>query len=115
MNNSNKKTYIGIDVFKLICAVLIIYMHTYCFDGGVIGSWIKNILASVGVPFFFIVSGYFFAKGTENAVNPKAYVKKYLLRILKIYVAWTIITLPVSWYNICIAHSDYSILLKILL
>ena len=29
------------------------------------------------------------------------------------YLIWTVITLPVSWWNISRAHSDYSVLLKI--
>lgn len=114
MNGNRRKIYTGIDLFKLICSVLIIYMHTYCFDGGVVGNWIKNILASVGVPFFFIVSGFFFAKGVASSNDSKAYVRKYLIRVVKMYIAWTIITLPVSWHNVSIAHSNYTILLKII-
>ena len=34
-----KKYYQGIDVFKFMCALLIVFMHTYCRDYGQLGKW----------------------------------------------------------------------------
>ena len=106
-----KKTYVGIDLFKLICAFLIVFMHTFCFDSN-IGLWIKNYLSIIGVPFFFIASGFFFYRGLEKAIDKKSYFYKHQKRTLIMYTAWTIITIPVAYYNLCLAHPDYSLLLK---
>lgn len=106
------KTYIGIDICKLICAILIVYMHCYCFEPG--WSWIKNSLSSIGVPFFFIASVFFYARGLHKTDSAKAYLTKYLSRIIIMYLAWTTLTLPVALYNISIAHGDYNLLLRIL-
>lgn len=106
------KTYIGIDICKLICAILIVYMHCYCFEPG--WSWIKSSLSSIGVPFFFIASGFFYAKGLTKTENPKRYLTKYLSRITIMYLTWTTLTLPVAWYNVSIAHADYNSLFKVI-
>ena len=78
--NDQVKTYKGIDFFKFIFALLIVYMHTYCFDGGPVGEWIKGVLSAVGVPFFFIASGFFFGKGLKKTDVPKEYLRRYILR-----------------------------------
>lgn len=107
-----KKIFAGIDIFKLICAILIAFMHCYCFESW--GSTIKNILSPIGVPFFFIVSGFFYTEGLYKSKEPRKYLKRYLIRITQMYIAWTILTLPVAWYNLGHAHSDYSPLLKVI-
>ena len=47
--------YVGVDLMKLICALLIVFMHTYNHDWGVVGEWIHTTLTPIGVPFFFIL------------------------------------------------------------
>ena len=111
--NDQVKTYKGIDFFKFIFALLIVYMHTYCFDGGPVGEWIKGVLSAVGVPFFFIASGFFFGKGLKKTDVPKEYLRRYILRITKTYITWTVITFPVAWLVIIRSHNDFSFVLKI--
>lgn len=112
-NSRSKEIFYGIDLFKLIFAVLIVFVHTYCNDLGNIGSWIKEGLAGAGVPFFFIVSGFFYTRGLYKSSDPMSYFKKYFKRMLKLYLAWTIISLPVFWKVIVVAHGEYSLGLKI--
>ena len=105
--NSKKSIYYGLDVGKFICAFLIVYLHAYCRDGGSVGHWIHSVITPVGVPFFFITPGFFFGKGL--LVNdPLAYTKKYSLRILKMYVFWSIICLPVAQICILARYPDAS-------
>jgi len=56
-NNSGKNgdVYVGVDVMKFVCALLIVFLHTYNYDLGQCGDWTRVNLSSVGVPFFFIV------------------------------------------------------------
>ena len=106
--------YIGLDIFKLICAILIVYMHTYCFDLGQIGYWIKETLSSVAVPFFFITSGFLYTKGLMRTTAPKSYFKRYIIRIITMYSLWSLITIPVSIYNLSMVHDEYTIIMKCL-
>lgn len=118
MENFDRQTdrqyYYGIDLFKFLFALLIVYTHTYCFDMGSVGKWVQSALSSAGVPFFFITSGFFFARGLENSPNSAKYLLSYLKRMLKLYIVWTVISFPLSWYTNELAHPDYSILLKLI-
>lgn len=101
-----KKQYATIDILKFICALLVICIHTSPFldVSGEIDFFVVQILGRVAVPFFFIISGFFvfshldYSKSWNDEVN-LAYIKKYLLRIFKIYLLWTIIYLPLSIWN----------------
>lgn len=111
---SIKKDFPGVDIAKLFCAILVVFTHTYCFDGGVAGRWIQTNLSTIGVPFFFVVSGYFYANGLQNASEKETYFRQYFLRLGKMYLLWSIITLPVTWMNISTAHPDWPLWLLLL-
>lgn len=103
--------YKALDILKFFCALLVVYIHTYCFEPNF--GWIKTVLASVGVPFFFIVSGFFLGKGfSKNGPDKRSYLKNYLQRICIMYVAWTIVTLPIAFYNISMTHPTSSMWMK---
>ena len=91
----NKKTYKIIDIVKLLCAFLVVAIHTEPFRNYI---WIErgfNIITRFAVPFFFIASGYFlFSKGYD-----KEKIKHQLLRIVKLYLVWSVIYLPVYIIN----------------
>lgn len=108
-----KRILYGLDVYKWLCAFLIVFLHTYNRDWGGLGDWFWNVITSIGVPFFFIVSGYFYAKGLERTCFSEDYFLKYFKRLVIMYAAWTIITLPVSWLCVIRGHPDYSLSLKI--
>lgn len=60
MKTANK-SYIGIDLFRVIAAILIIAIHTSPF--GSYNTWadfvLTRVIARVAVPFFFMTSGFF--------------------------------------------------------
>ena len=103
----------GLDIYKWVCAFLIVFLHTYNRDWGVAGHWFWSVITSIGVPFFFIVSGFFYGKGLVRTEFSKEYFFNYFKRLVIMYVVWTIITLPVSWLCILRGHPDYSLPLKI--
>ena len=88
--NGNKKVYTGIDVCKLICAILVVLLHAIENN-----SWssngIKFIFTRFAVPFFFISSGFFFNKHFSAVKNKKEYFIAYEKKLLKTYFVWAVI------------------------
>ncbi len=91
----------GIEAFKLIAAILVIAIHTspletYSADGDFI---LTRILARVAVPFFFMVTGYFMLPKCMEEKGGLSVLGKYLIRLLLIYLAVTILYLPIQIYK----------------
>lgn len=96
--NSDKPVYNAIDAAKFLCAIMIVMIHiaplgeneTFHFANFIIKNWGGR----TGVPFFFITSGYFLYRKTnyENFIWQPT--KNYLLKILRLYILWTIIYFP---------------------
>ena len=108
------KIYKGLDVMKLTCAFLIVYLHSFLHDLGIVGQWIYESLSLIGVPFFFITSGFLYSKKLYSNKLSFNYFKKYNTHLIKMYIVWTIITLPVSWLCIEWGHGEFSLLMKII-
>lgn len=92
------KSYTGIDVFRLVAAVLIITIHTSPLAGlSETGDFIlTRIVARVAVPFFFVTSGFFLiSRYHYQTAKLCAFVKKTLL----IYGAAIALYIPVNLYN----------------
>lgn len=89
----NKTYYSGIDITKFICAIMVVAIHTQPFINF---SWLDRgpgIVTRLAVPFFFVCTGFFLFDDIVD--SPK--IKKYLLRILLLYVIWSIVYLPFNW------------------
>ena len=106
------KIYYGLDAGKFLCALLIIFLHSYCHDWGMAGDWFHDVITPVAVPFFFIVSGFFFGMGLSKG-DSLAYTKKYSSRILFMSVFWSVISLPVAQICIQTRYPDASILFQL--
>lgn len=104
-----RKTYEAIDIAKIISAMLVVCIHTFPLaDISEQANFVLvSILARLAVPFFFISSAYFFFqkidfnKTYRDSANVQV-LKRYLKRLLKIYVIWSIIYLP---YNFVLIHN----------
>lgn len=87
-----KKEYAAVDIFKMICAILVMLIHTKPFENI---FWVDAAIGMVtrfAVPFFFTVSGYFlFKKVSQNPEKKWSIVGKYILRLLRFYIIWFII------------------------
>lgn len=86
-------------------------MHTYCNDWGTFGYLLRAFLTGIGVPFFFIGSGFLYVSGLQRTDSPRKYAVNYVKRIMIMYVLWTIITLPISIYNINIAYPGINVIM----
>ncbi|MDD7794073.1 TraB/GumN family protein [Clostridium sp. 'White wine YQ'] len=85
---TTKKTYDSINIMRLICAILVITIHTSALFslGEVPGATLSLVIARIAVPFFFITVGYFF----YEKYSQKGYLLKYLKRILIYYLGFSL-------------------------
>lgn len=88
------KQYKTIDLFKFICAILIIVLHTSPFASysKILTFVFRNIVTVIAVPFFFATSGFLtFSKLNTLADESerKKYFFKYVKRILQMYLIWS--------------------------
>lgn len=69
----------SLDTFKTIACFMVVLLH-YPIDG-IIGIYIAS-LARIGVPFFFLVSGYFSYIGLYDRSRHLKKIKKYLFLLI---------------------------------
>ena len=78
----------AIDIFRYICALLVLAIHTHPFMelDATLGFVFTHMITRIGVPFFFGVSGYFFTSKLEAG---KTALWPYIKRLLLVYGLWT--------------------------
>ena len=91
-----RKEYAGIDLFKLIFSFFVIFIH--CHPEGTVPFLIANGVGRLAVPFFFVAAGYFLGKKVffADKEGRKRASASFLRRILKMYLIWTVIYLPLT-------------------
>ena len=89
----------SLDFLKFLCIISVVCIHTNPFWGfGNIGMIIKSI-CRVSVPLFFMCNGYlFYTKYNKN------YYKKYWIKILKIFICWSLFYILLSLSLISLAN-----------
>lgn len=93
---------IMLDYFRIILCLLVITVHTqFLFSSESLSGWlISNGIARIGVPCFFVISGYYLhPKLSDNKA-----LKRYLSHIFIVYIVWSFIYLP-TYYNTVEARS----------
>lgn len=89
------KRYPMIDLAKLYCALLVVLLHSpSSFEGHFWGYRIAASLSYQAVPFFLIVSGFFFVKNWEKSDDKRTFLLKYVRKLLIYYVLWILILSP---------------------
>ena len=85
----------ALDRFRLAAAVLVVCIHTGPLDSlsPTADFFLTRVLARVAVPFFFMVSGYFLAKGQWKHTG------RFLRKTLLTYLIAVVLYLPLNWYN----------------
>ncbi len=101
----DKQNYNSIDLAKFICSILVVTIHILPFGyhgkTGIISYLnlnyiVQQYLARIAVPFFFVCSGFFLYKKTSLTNFTFESTKKYALRLLRLYITWTLIYFPLS-------------------
>lgn len=91
-----RSNYDTIDILKFIGSILIFTVHLKLFNGlGDFGTIIV-LLSRWGVPFFFLASSFFLFRKSSDQWTA---VKKYMRRILILYIVWFIYNLPSIFYS----------------
>lgn len=97
----------AIDLAKLICAAFVVAIHVAPFGStnstgfiSYLNFFIQDYLARIAVPFFFITSGYFLFKKTDKNNFEIKPVKQYIVKLIKLYLIWSLIYFPVRLGNI---------------
>ena len=88
-----KRELSNLDVVKYLCSILIILCHLRPFVhyDEVIDMFFNNIVTRIGVPCFFVMTGYLVS--LKEKENP-AYIDKYTKRTIPMYLLWSVIYLP---------------------
>lgn len=89
------KRFPMIDAAKLYCALLIVLLHSLAvFEGHYFGHMAVASLCYQAVPFFLIVSGFFFTRNLEKAADKRHFLFSYVKKLLIYYVLWILILSP---------------------
>lgn len=88
--------YCGIDAVKLLCALLIVCIHTEPFSAvnGTLNSLVVNGVCRVAVPFFFVSSAFLFFDRTAPTLPSRAAFSRYIVRLLTLYGIWSAVYFP---------------------
>ena len=99
-----KKNYYGIDLLKFTMAVCVVAIHTQPLYGiqSVAVQRLFDTITSLAVPYFFSVSGFLLFSKIDADISSEKNMevcKKYLSRVLSLYVIWNIIYLPITIFG----------------
>ena len=105
MENKKMNTqYNAIDLTKFLCAILVVTIHVAPFGNYETSSLlscfyfgIRQYLARIAVPFFFVTSGFFLYRKTSFECFHVQPTKKYALKLLKLYMIWSAIYFPFNF------------------
>lgn len=110
---NNPGYYKLLDITRIFCACLVVFIHMG------LGDTVALIpcLTRQAVPFFFLVSGFFFSKRVSDSVpltgpqgQIKAFLKKYIWNILIVYCFWALLWLPSLAHEAFQLHNSRSVL-----
>lgn len=73
-----------VDIAKIIFAFGIVALHTGFLLNTCYGFYVHTIIFRLGVPFFFLTSGYYLAKKNKN--NSRENIFEYIKKLLPIYL-----------------------------
>lgn len=87
----------GIDLIKFTAAFFVVAIHMLPFEDvdAKFSYYFTNTICRVGVPFFFVCSGYYLG----DKCRKWAAVQRYILRLIELYALWTLLYLPQILYQ----------------
>lgn len=103
----------SLDFYRLLASFFVVAIHTSPFYSinPAFDFFFSRILSRVAVPLFLMITGYF---AIPKALKDKDYLKKYLIKTLKLYLLCIIIYIPLNIYKNDFQRFDIIELLKAL-
>ena len=94
---TKSQNYAGIDLFRIVAAILVISIHTSPFTeiSPNLDFAVTRILARVAVPFFLMATGFFLFPSLQDSWSP---LRSFLKKTLFLYGCATLLYLPVNLY-----------------
>ena len=92
----------SIDIFRYICAILVVSIHAVPFIeiNTTVSYFFVKILPRIAVPFFFAISGYYYIKKiTKKGANIKEIFWNYTIKLLKVYSLWSLIYVLINFIS----------------
>lgn len=92
------KTKINIDTLRFIMSLFVVAIHIEPFNqiNYNLDLFVTRILGRIAVPLFLCITGYYIL---EKAIQNKKNLKKYTIKILKLYFLCILIYLPIDIYT----------------
>lgn len=106
MITQSNRRYKLLDLLRLFCACLVIFIHMGLGDDVAF----VPCMTRQAVPFFFLVSGFFFSKRIENEENIRAFTIRYIKPLLIVFLFWSALWLPSITIEAFDLHGDRSLL-----
>lgn len=91
MSNNKQIQYTGLDLLKFSCSILIVFLHINPFPKEALFYNLSRAVANVGVPCFFIISGFLLFEKvfqTKEREERSTIIKKQLKRLLCLLGLW---------------------------
>lgn len=101
MSSEPMKRHLGVDLFKAISifAVILIHIHPFSDPHTTTRTTLEiivNQLSRFGVPFFFIITGYYFAYQLNDRQTSLLRLMQRVQHFLKLFLLWSLIYLSLS-------------------
>ena len=95
-----KQHYGGLDLFRLIAAILVVANHTspLAIFSADADFFMTRILARIAVPFFFMVTGHFVLSDILNSADGGKKSGRFLKKILLLYALAILLYIPLGIY-----------------
>lgn len=97
MDICKKEKYDFVDVCKFVACICIVGIHTAAFSDCMGGDYyLQSGVFRLAVPFFFVVSGFFFGKQLLTAKDSRQVLKKYIYRLGVPLAFWETINIVIE-------------------
>lgn len=98
MNLNERKNYNAIDAMRIVMALLVLILHKPFIPETLqlTKYFIEKVLTGIAVPFFFIVSSFFFFGKLDGTAADNKKFWKFEKRMLILYVVWTVVYIPIN-------------------
>lgn len=89
---------LNMDIYRMLASIMIVAIHIYplaAFHDG-IDYLFTRVLFRIAVPLFLMITGYYLLPKAETNLS---ILKKYTIKIIKIYIFSILLYLPINLYN----------------